>query len=96
MLKRVDVVVVGAGFAGMYLLYRLRQLGMKAEVLEMGDNVGGTWYWNRYPGARCDAESLAYSFRFRLNWSSLGNGVSGMQNSLKFCLTRSMSLIVLI
>lgn len=64
MLKRVDVVVVGAGFAGMYLLYRLRQLGMKAEVLEMGDNVGGTWYWNRYPGARCDAESLAYSFSF--------------------------------
>ncbi len=60
----VDVVIVGAGFAGMYLLYRLRQLGMTAQVLEMGDNVGGTWYWNRYPGARCDAESLAYSYSF--------------------------------
>jgi cyclohexanone monooxygenase len=62
--KRVDVVIVGAGFAGLYLLYRLRQLGMTAQVLEMGDSVGGTWYWNRYPGARCDAESLAYSFSF--------------------------------
>lgn len=62
--NKVDVVIVGAGFAGMYLLYRLRQLGMTAQVLEMGDNVGGTWYWNRYPGARCDAESLAYSFSF--------------------------------
>ena len=64
MAKRFDVVVVGAGFAGLYMLYRLRQLGMTAQVLEMGDNVGGTWYWNRYPGARCDAESLAYSFSF--------------------------------
>ena len=61
---QVDVVIVGAGFAGLYLLYRLRQLGMSAQVLEMGDGVGGTWYWNRYPGARCDAESLAYSFSF--------------------------------
>ena len=64
MASKVDVVIVGAGFAGMYMLYRLRQLGMSAEVLEMGDNVGGTWYWNRYPGARCDAESLAYSYSF--------------------------------
>jgi cyclohexanone monooxygenase len=60
----VDVVIVGAGFAGLYLLYRLRQLGMSAQALEMGDSVGGTWYWNCYPGARCDAESLAYSFSF--------------------------------
>ena len=59
-----DVVVVGAGFAGLYLLYRLRELGLTTRVYEMGDNVGGTWYWNRYPGARCDAESLAYSFSF--------------------------------
>jgi len=64
MSHRVDVVIVGAGFAGMYMLYRLRQLGLTAAVLEMGDDVGGTWYWNRYPGARCDAESLAYSFSF--------------------------------
>jgi cyclohexanone monooxygenase len=61
---RFDVVIVGAGFAGLYLLYRLRQMGLSARAYEQGDNVGGTWYWNRYPGARCDAESLAYSFSF--------------------------------
>ncbi|MEM7016651.1 MAG: NAD(P)/FAD-dependent oxidoreductase [Pseudomonadota bacterium] len=59
-----DAIIVGAGFAGMYMLYRLRNMGMRVRVYEMGDNVGGTWYWNRYPGARCDAESLAYSFSF--------------------------------
>ncbi|MGE0623839.1 MAG: flavin-containing monooxygenase [Pseudomonadales bacterium] len=59
-----DVVVVGAGFAGLYLLYRLGEAGFTALAFEQGDNVGGTWYWNRYPGARCDAESLAYSFSF--------------------------------
>ncbi len=56
-----DVVVVGAGFAGMYMLYRLRGLGLIARVYEQGDGVGGTWYWNRYPGARCDVESMQYS-----------------------------------
>ncbi|MBM4382556.1 MAG: NAD(P)/FAD-dependent oxidoreductase [Deltaproteobacteria bacterium] len=61
---RFDVIVVGAGFAGMYLLYRLRQMGLTARVYEAGTSVGGTWYWNRYPGARCDAESLAYSYSF--------------------------------
>ena len=50
----VEAVVVGAGFAGMYLLSRLRRLGVSTVVLEAGDDVGGTWYWNRYPGARCD------------------------------------------
>jgi len=60
----VDVVVVGAGFAGMYLLHRLRGLGMSSRVLEAGDDVGGTWYWNRYPGARCDIQSLDYSYSF--------------------------------
>ena len=64
MSEKYDAVIVGAGFAGIYMLYRLRHLGMTARVFEMGDNVGGTWYWNRYPGARCDAESLAYSFSF--------------------------------
>ena len=48
--RTVDAVVVGAGFAGLYMLYRLRQLGMTARVFEAGDGVGGTWYWNRYPG----------------------------------------------
>ncbi len=61
---RFDVIVVGAGFAGMYLLHRLRGMGLTARVYEAGTSVGGTWYWNRYPGARCDAESLAYSYSF--------------------------------
>ena len=59
-----DVVVVGAGFAGLYMLHRLRGLGMRARVFEAGGGVGGTWYWNRYPGARCDVESMEYSYSF--------------------------------
>lgn len=59
-----DAVVVGAGFAGLYMLYRLRQLGLTARGFEAGSGVGGTWYWNRYPGARCDVESLQYSYSF--------------------------------
>ena len=59
-----DVVVIGAGFGGMYMLYRLRELGFTARVVEAGDDVGGTWYWNRYPGARCDVESIEYSYSF--------------------------------
>jgi len=59
-----DAVVVGAGFAGLYMLYRLRGLGLTARVYEAGGGVGGTWYWNRYPGARCDVESMQYSFSF--------------------------------
>ena len=60
----VDVVVVGAGFAGMYLIIRLRELGLSFRVFEKGTGVGGTWYWNRYPGARCDVESMQYSYSF--------------------------------
>ncbi|MFZ9041173.1 MAG: flavin-containing monooxygenase [Ilumatobacteraceae bacterium] len=59
-----DVVVVGAGMAGLYLLHRLRGLGMSAVALEAADDVGGTWYWNRYPGARCDIQSLDYQLSF--------------------------------
>jgi NADPH-dependent 2,4-dienoyl-CoA reductase/sulfur reductase-like enzyme len=59
-----DVVVVGAGFAGMYMLHRLRGQGMTARVFEQGSGVGGTWYWNRYHGARCDVESMQYSYSF--------------------------------
>lgn len=59
-----DVVVVGAGFAGMYMLYRLRKQGLSVRVYEQGGDVGGTWYWNRYPGARCDVESMQYSYSF--------------------------------
>ena len=60
----VDVVVVGAGFSGLYLLFRLRKAGFSTRVFERGGDVGGTWYWNRYPGARCDVESLQYSYSF--------------------------------
>ncbi len=59
-----DAVVVGAGFAGMYLLHRLRGLGFRTVVLEAAGDVGGTWYWNRYPGARCDIQSIDYSYSF--------------------------------
>lgn len=60
----VDVVIVGAGFAGLYALYRLRGQGLNAVIAEAGSGVGGTWYWNRYPGARVDIESLEYSYSF--------------------------------
>ncbi|MFY0611022.1 MAG: NAD(P)/FAD-dependent oxidoreductase [Hyphomicrobiaceae bacterium] len=59
-----DAVIVGAGFSGMYMLYRLRKLGLKARVFDRATGVGGTWYWNRYPGARCDIESMQYSYSF--------------------------------
>ena len=59
-----DAVVVGAGFAGLCMLYQLRNLGLSTRVYEAGGGVGGTWYWNRYPGARCDVESLEYSYGF--------------------------------
>src|SRR5437868_13266826 len=59
-----DAVVIGAGFGGMYMLHRLRLKGFKVRVFEAGKGVGGTWYWNRYPGARCDVESVQYSYQF--------------------------------
>ena len=62
--REVDVVVVGAGFAGLYMLHRARSQGLSVQVFEAGDGVGGTWYWNRYPGARCDVESMEYSYGF--------------------------------
>ena len=62
--KTYDAVIVGAGFAGLYMLHRLRELGLSARVYEAGSGVGGTWFWNRYPGARCDVESLEYSYSF--------------------------------
>src|SRR5271169_6125974 len=59
-----DVVIVGAGFAGLFMLHRLRGMGFATRVYEAGGNVGGTWFWNRYPGARCDVESMEYSYSF--------------------------------
>jgi cation diffusion facilitator CzcD-associated flavoprotein CzcO len=71
-----DAIIIGAGFAGLGMLWRLREeLGMSAQVFEAGDDVGGTWYWNRYPGARCDSESYIYCLTFSKellqdwNWS---------------------------
>src|SRR5271154_55018 len=59
-----DVVVIGAGVAGLYQLYKLRELGLSVRALEAGSAVGGTWYWNRYPGARFDSESHTYGYSF--------------------------------
>src|ERR1700743_523072 len=61
---RFDAIGIGAGFSGLYTLPRLRQLGLRVRVLEMAENVGGTWLYNRYPGARCDIESIEYSYSF--------------------------------
>src|SRR4249920_2419980 len=61
---RYDAIVIGAGISGMFMLYRLRELGMTARVFEAGTNLGGTWYWNRYPGARFDSESWTYGYSF--------------------------------
>ena len=64
-MTEVDAVVIGAGFSGLYMLKKLRDdLGLTAQVFEAGDDVGGTWYWNRYPGARCDSEAYVYCFSF--------------------------------
>jgi len=62
--QQVDVALVGAGFAGLYLLHRLRKAGLSAIAFEAADDVGGTWYWNRYPGARCDIATTDYSYTF--------------------------------
>ena len=76
-LNRFDVVIVGAGFSGMYLVHLCRERGLSCVVLEKGHDVGGTWYWNRYPGARCDVPTVEYSYSFdkvleqEWNWSEL-------------------------
>jgi cation diffusion facilitator CzcD-associated flavoprotein CzcO len=61
---QLDAVVIGAGFAGLYMVHRLREQGFSVHGFEQGDGVGGTWYWNRYPGARCDSEIMYYSYSF--------------------------------
>jgi cation diffusion facilitator CzcD-associated flavoprotein CzcO len=62
--EQLDAVIIGAGFSGLYMLHRLRNLGLRCRIYETGDGVGGTWYWNRYPGARCDSESYFYCYSF--------------------------------
>ena len=83
-----DVIVIGAGLSGMYQLYRLRELGLRARVFETGTEVGGTWYWNRYPGARFDSESYSYGFSFskelldEWEWSE---HFAGQPETLRYC-----------
>jgi cation diffusion facilitator CzcD-associated flavoprotein CzcO len=78
--QQFDAIIVGAGIAGMYQLYRLRELGLKVRAYETGDGVGGVWYWNRYPGARFDSESYSYAYSFseeilkEWNWSEQFSG----------------------
>ena len=62
--EELDALVIGAGITGIYQLYSLLQIGVKARIFEAADGVGGTWYWNRYPGARLDSESWAYAYSF--------------------------------
>ena len=61
---KVDAIVIGAGFGGLYMLHRFRQMGLSVRLLERGSDLGGTWFWNRYPGARCDIQSIEYSYQF--------------------------------
>ncbi|MED1795254.1 NAD(P)/FAD-dependent oxidoreductase [Brevibacillus nitrificans] len=85
-----DAVIVGAGFSGLYMLHRLREAGLSACVYEAGDGVGGVWYWNRYPGARCDSESIYYNYTFseelyqEWTWSSRYPGQPEILRYLNF------------
>src|SRR6516225_4200163 len=86
-----DAVVIGAGFAGLYQLFRLRdRLGLTVRVLEAADDIGGTWFWNRYPGARCDSESHVYWYTFSLElmreweWSERYPGQAEIMRYLNF------------
>jgi len=88
LVERYDAVVIGAGISGMYALHRLRGLGLSVRVFEAGDGVGGTWYWNRYPGARFDSESWTYGYSFddeilqEWEWSE---HFSGQPETLRYC-----------
>tara|TARA_R110002072_G_scaffold62214_7_gene155942 strand:+ start:34226 stop:35878 length:1653 start_codon:yes stop_codon:yes gene_type:complete len=93
-MDHLDAIVVGAGFGGVYALHRLRQLGLKALVIDAADGVGGTWYWNRYPGARCDVESLQYSYSFskeiqqEWNWTELYSAQPEILKYIEFVVDR--------
>ncbi len=83
-----DAIIIGAGLSGMYQLYRLRELGLRTRVFETGTDVGGTWYWNRYPGARFDSESYSYGYSFsnellqEWEWSE---HFAGQPETLRYC-----------
>jgi glycine/D-amino acid oxidase-like deaminating enzyme len=82
-----DAIVIGAGMSGLYQLYRLRELGLSVRVLEAGTGVGGTWYWNRYPGARFDSESYSYAYSFSqelLDEWDWGEHFAGQPETLRY------------
>src|ERR1700751_4614900 len=89
-IQQFDAIVIGAGVAGLYQLYRLRQLGLSVRCLEDGSGVGGTWYWNRYPGCRFDSESETYGYSFskeleqEWNWKEHYSGQSENERYLNF------------
>ena len=89
-----DAIIIGAGISGMYQLYRLRELGLRVRVFEAGTGVGGTWYWNRYPGARFDSESYSYQFSFsqelldEWNWSEHFAGQAETEAYLNFAVEK--------
>ena len=60
--EELDVIIVGAGFSGLYMLYKMRKMNLKALIIERASDAGGTWFWNRYPGARCDIESIEWLY----------------------------------
>ena len=79
-----DAIVIGAGFSGLYQLHRLRDdLGLHVALIEKGAGVGGTWYWNRYPGARCDSESQGYAYFFRVSYMKTGSGPKDIRDMPK-------------
>ena len=85
-----DVLIIGAGVSGIFMLHRARELGLDAKVVEAGSDVGGTWYWNRYPGARFDSESYTYGYSFdkeilqNWNWSERFAGQPETERYLNF------------
>jgi len=89
-----DAVIIGAGFAGLYMLYRLRAQGLRCRLFEAGEGVGGAWYWNRYPGARCDSESYFYCYSFseeilqEWTWSERFPGQPEIERYLNFVADR--------
>ena len=93
--QQVDVAVVGAGFAGLYLLHRLRKAGFSAVVIEEAGDVGGTWYWNRYPGARCDIQTIDYSYTFDPELERAWTGRRNTQRNRKSCAISASSPIVM-
>ena len=80
-----DAILIGAGISGLYQLYNLRELGLRVRVFEAGTGVGGTWHWNRYPGARFDSESYSYAYSFHKNFWTNGTGQNISLQNQRLC-----------